>query len=75
MQGRPDGKLAKAGKKVLMRYVGKLKSNGKVFDETKGNKTFTFRLGVGEVIKGEQPEGRAPWASFRLKEGQNACGW
>ncbi|KAL4449050.1 hypothetical protein ABPG77_007767 [Micractinium sp. CCAP 211/92] len=51
-QGRPDGKLAKAGKKVLMRYVGKLKSNGKVFDETKGNKTFTFRLGVGEVIKG-----------------------
>ena len=34
MQGQPDGKLAKAGKKVLMRYVGKLKSNGKVFDQT-----------------------------------------
>ncbi|KAL4422597.1 hypothetical protein ABPG75_008794 [Micractinium tetrahymenae] len=51
-QGRPDGKLAKAGKKVLMRYVGRLKSNGKVFDQTKGNATFSFRLGVGEVIKG-----------------------
>jgi hypothetical protein len=29
--------------------VGKLKSNGKVFDATRGNKTFSFRLGVGEV--------------------------
>lgn len=38
-----------------MRYVGRLKSNGKVFDETKGKATFSFRLGVGEVIKGEPP--------------------
>lgn len=51
-QGRPDGKLAKSGKKVIMKYVGKLKSNGKVFDQTAGSKTFSFRLGVGEVIKG-----------------------
>ena len=51
-QGRPDGKLAKAGKKVVMKYVGRLKSNGKVFDQTAGSKTFAFRLGVGEVIKG-----------------------
>ncbi|KAI3430351.1 hypothetical protein D9Q98_004946 [Chlorella vulgaris] len=50
--GRPDGKLAKAGKKVVMRYVGRLKSNGKIFDQTKGAATFSFRLGVGEVIKG-----------------------
>ncbi|PRW20488.1 peptidyl-prolyl cis-trans isomerase FKBP53 [Chlorella sorokiniana] len=50
--GRPDGKLAKAGKKVVMRYIGKLKNGGKVFDQTKGNATFAFRLGVGEVIKG-----------------------
>ena len=35
-----------------MRYVGKLASTGKVFDETKGGKVFWFRLGVGEVIKG-----------------------
>ena len=34
-----------------MKYVGRLASNGKVFDQTKGNKPFTFRLGVGEVIK------------------------
>lgn len=51
-KGRPDAKLAKAGKKVVVKYVGKLKSNGKIFDQTKGNRTFSFRLGVGEVIKG-----------------------
>ncbi len=34
-----------------MNYVGRLKKNGKIFDQTKGNKTFQFRLGVGEVIK------------------------
>ena len=33
-----------------MRYVGKL-TNGKQFDAS-GKRTFTFRLGVGEVIKG-----------------------
>jgi FKBP-type peptidyl-prolyl cis-trans isomerase len=36
---------------VVMNYVGRLKKNGKIFDQTKGNKTFQFRLGVGEVIK------------------------
>ena len=49
--GRPDGRIAKRGAKVRMRYVGKL-SSGKVFDQTKGNATFEFRLGVGEVIQG-----------------------
>jgi len=44
--------LAKAGKRIKVRYVGKLAKNGKVFDQTKGNATFSFRLGVGEVIKG-----------------------
>ena len=34
---------------VVVKYVGRLKSNGKVFDQTKGNATFAFRLGVGEV--------------------------
>ena len=43
--GKPDGKLAKPGKKVVVKYKGSLASNGKVFDETKGNKTFSFRLG------------------------------
>ena len=49
--GPGNGKLAKPGKKVVVKYVGRLK-NGTVFDSTKGNKTFAFRLGVGEVIKG-----------------------
>ena len=44
--GKSDGKLAKPGKKVVVRYRGSLQ-NGKVFDETKGNKTFSFRLGRG----------------------------
>jgi hypothetical protein len=42
--GDPQGKLAKAGKQVKVRYVGRLKSNGKEFDKS-GNKPFTFRLG------------------------------
>lgn len=50
--GDPAGKLAKGGKKVVVKYVGKLAKTGKIFDQTKGNKTFSFRLGVGEVIKG-----------------------
>lgn len=50
-QGKASGKLAKAGKRVAVRYTGRL-TNGKVFDQTKGKKTFQFRLGVGEVIKG-----------------------
>eukprot|EP00803_Ostreobium_quekettii_P003751 evm.model.scf_156.17 EVM.evm.TU.scf_156.17 scf_156:128270-129121(-) len=44
-------KVAKAGKKVVVKYTGRLES-GKVFDKTKGNSTFTFRLGCGEVISG-----------------------
>eukprot|EP00899_Mesostigma_viride_P026580 jgi/Mesvir1/7106/Mv09211-RA.1 len=47
--GKPGAQMAKAGKKVVMSYVGKLASNGKIFDQ---NKKFQFRLGVGEVIKG-----------------------
>ena len=50
-QGKASGKLAKAGSRVTMKYVGKL-TNGKIFDQTKGKSTFKFRLGVGEVIKG-----------------------
>ena len=50
--GDPAGKIAKGGKKVVVKYIGKLAKTGKIFDQTKGNKTFTFRLGVGEVIRG-----------------------
>ena len=46
-----SAKVAAGGKKVAMKYIGKLPS-GKIFDQTKGSATFTFRLGVGEVIKG-----------------------
>ena len=49
--GQVDGKKAEPGKRVTMKYVGKLQS-GKIFDQTKGNATFQFRLGIGEVIKG-----------------------
>lgn len=49
--GQVGGKKAEPGKRVTMKYVGKLQS-GKIFDQTKGNATFQFRLGIGEVIKG-----------------------
>ncbi|KAA8899654.1 hypothetical protein FN846DRAFT_1023243 [Sphaerosporella brunnea] len=45
------GPAAKAGSKLGLRYIGKLK-NGKVFDSNTNGKPFTFRLGKGEVIKG-----------------------
>ncbi len=46
-----SGPVSKLGDRIKMQYVGKLKSNGKVFDASK-NKPFTFRLGRGEVIAG-----------------------
>lgn len=36
---------------MVCRYCGKL-ATGRIFDQTKGNKFFVFRLGVGEVIRG-----------------------
>ncbi|KXN74065.1 FKBP-type peptidyl-prolyl cis-trans isomerase, partial [Conidiobolus coronatus NRRL 28638] len=45
------GTIATKGKRTSMRYIGKL-TNGKVFDKCVSGKPFTFRLGVGEVIKG-----------------------
>jgi len=46
-----DGKTAKNGAKVSMRYIGKLQ-NGKIFDQNTKSKPFSFKLGAGEVIKG-----------------------
>ncbi|KEP53281.1 peptidyl-prolyl cis-trans isomerase [Rhizoctonia solani 123E] len=46
-----SGPAAKAGKKVGMRYIGRLK-NGKVFDSNTKGKPFFFTLGKGDVIKG-----------------------
>ncbi|KAF1979865.1 hypothetical protein BU23DRAFT_523427 [Bimuria novae-zelandiae CBS 107.79] len=45
------GKAAKKGDRIEMRYIGKLK-NGKQFDANKKGKPFSFKLGIGEVIKG-----------------------
>ncbi|XP_051142840.1 peptidyl-prolyl cis-trans isomerase FKBP53 isoform X2 [Andrographis paniculata] len=51
VMGKPDGKRASPGKKVSVHYIGKLKNN-KIFDSNIGRTPFTFRLGVGQVIKG-----------------------
>jgi FKBP-type peptidyl-prolyl cis-trans isomerase len=45
-----NGPKAEKGKRCVMHYEGRLKKNNKVFD--KSSSPFTFRLGVGEVIKG-----------------------
>ncbi|XP_027361694.1 peptidyl-prolyl cis-trans isomerase FKBP53 [Abrus precatorius] len=50
--GKPDGKRAAPGKKVSVKYIGKLKKDGKIFDSNVGRAPFKFRLGVGQVIKG-----------------------
>lgn len=46
-----DGPAAKPGKRLGMRYIGKL-TNGKQFDANTGGKPFSFVLGRGEVIAG-----------------------
>jgi FK506-binding nuclear protein len=48
--GKAGGKLATNGKRIYVKYVGRLKKTGQVFDKSK--KPFCFRLGVGEVISG-----------------------
>ncbi|PIA49976.1 hypothetical protein AQUCO_01300604v1 [Aquilegia coerulea] len=50
--GKPDGEKASPGTKVSVRYIGKLKKNGNIFDSNINRAPFQFRLGVGEVIKG-----------------------
>jgi len=45
------GAPAKSGKKIGMRYIGRL-TTGKVFDKNTSGKPFNFNLGRGEVIKG-----------------------
>ncbi|KAL2347293.1 hypothetical protein Fmac_001293 [Flemingia macrophylla] len=50
--GKPDGKKAAPGKKVGVKYIGKLQKDGKIFDSNVGRAPFKFRLGVGQVIKG-----------------------
>lgn len=46
-----DGKAAKNGARVSMRYVGKLQ-NKQIFDQNVKGKPFAFKLGAGDVIKG-----------------------
>lgn len=50
-EGDASASTAKNGKRVGMRYIGKL-TNGKVFDSNTKGKPFNFVLGKGEVIKG-----------------------
>ncbi|XP_052866036.1 46 kDa FK506-binding nuclear protein-like [Anopheles cruzii] len=47
-----SGPEAKPGKKVALYYVGRLKSNNKVFDSTSQGSGFKFNLGRGDVIRG-----------------------
>jgi FKBP-type peptidyl-prolyl cis-trans isomerase len=46
-----SSKAVKYGDRVKAHYIGRLKSNGKVFDSSL-KKAFVFRVGRGEVIRG-----------------------
>ena len=41
----------KPGQLVTVHYIGKL-TNGKQFDSSVGRQPFSFKIGVGQVIKG-----------------------
>lgn len=47
-----NGQRAKQGKRVAVRYIGKLVSNGKMFDANVDGNPFEFNLGKQEVIRG-----------------------
>ncbi|TIA70829.1 hypothetical protein E3P81_03167 [Wallemia ichthyophaga] len=51
-----DGPVAKSGKRIGMRYIGRVLKDGKpqkkVFDQNTSGKPFSFRVGTGEVISG-----------------------
>merc|ERR1711939_283647 len=46
-----SGPAATSGKRLQMRYIGRLQ-NGKIFDQNTKGAPFSFKLGKGEVIKG-----------------------
>ena len=46
-----SGKAAKSGDRVKVYYIGRLKSNNKIFDSST-KRPFSFRLGRSEVISG-----------------------
>ena len=69
--GQPDGKAAKAGQRVTVQYTGRLQSNGKVFDTSKG-KGFTFRLGEAQSRTASSivvilPERACLWAAVHAQ--------
>lgn len=48
-----NGKEAEAGKQVVVQYIGRLASNGEVFDQSfEGGMGIPFPLGAGRVIAG-----------------------
>ncbi len=47
-----SGEFPSDSHEVSVYYLGKLQSNGKVFDETRSGNPFKFTLGEGQVIKG-----------------------
>ncbi|PHT25817.1 Peptidyl-prolyl cis-trans isomerase FKBP53 [Capsicum baccatum] len=62
-EGKPRGKKAFVGLKVVVRYTGKLMENDKIFYNNmgEGGEPSEFRLAAGQVIKGFEIGVVAPW--------------
>ncbi|KAF2578596.1 hypothetical protein F2Q68_00005802 [Brassica cretica] len=44
VNGKPDGKIAVSGRRVRVRYTGRLQKNGKIFDDKFSNATMCIRF-------------------------------
>lgn len=70
------GRKAQKGERLKMMYVGKLKSNDRIFDASK--KPFSFRLGRGEVSRKSLHWIKVHWCcvcSFVLMDVRTGDSW
>ncbi|EXB52651.1 Peptidyl-prolyl cis-trans isomerase FKBP53 [Morus notabilis] len=71
--GKPNGKVATSGKKISVRYVGKL--DGEVVDSNIDSDPYKFRLGAGIVLEGWDVGLEVMGAKEMAKKYHRTRGW